>query len=83
METAPGNFAIVDYIATIGVRLAVVGVKIGIEYLRAYNLTVAGLHTYYAGADSVLVHNAGCDEWAAAFAEKNGGDVRTFTGPGG
>ena len=23
-----------------------------------YNLTVAGLHTYYAGADPVLVHNA-------------------------
>ena len=24
-----------------------------------YNLTVEGLHTYYAGADPVLVHNAG------------------------
>ena len=24
-----------------------------------YNLTVEGLHTYYVGADPVLVHNAG------------------------
>ena len=27
---------------------------------RVHNLTVAGLHTYYAGQAPVLVHNAGC-----------------------
>jgi hypothetical protein len=27
---------------------------------RVHNLTVAGLHTYYAGKAPVLVHNAGC-----------------------
>ncbi len=27
----------------------------------AYNLTVAGLHTYHVGVDGLLVHNAPCD----------------------
>jgi hypothetical protein len=50
-----------------------------------YNLTVKDLHTYYvlAGQTPVLVHNAGCDEWAATFAARNGGDIKTFVGPGG
>lgn len=41
------------------------GTKTEVEAVRAYrmvgrvfNLTVAGLHTYYAGAEPVLVHNA-------------------------
>lgn len=29
---------------------------------RVYNLTVSGLHTYYAGRAPVLVHNADCPE---------------------
>ncbi|MFJ9760304.1 polymorphic toxin-type HINT domain-containing protein [Streptomyces sp. NPDC101149] len=50
-----------------------------------YNLTVNDLHTYYvlAGNTPVLVHNAGCDQWAAKFAAKNGGEIKTFTGPDG
>ncbi|WP_051110719.1 polymorphic toxin-type HINT domain-containing protein [Longispora albida] len=50
-----------------------------------HNLTVSELHTYYvlAGSTPVLVHNAGCDEWAAKFASKNGGEIQTFHGPGG
>ncbi|MEH1164367.1 polymorphic toxin-type HINT domain-containing protein [Micromonospora sp. CPCC 205539] len=51
----------------------------------AYNLRVDGLHTYFVltGSAPVLVHNAGCDEWAAKFFKKNGGEIRTFVGPGG
>ncbi len=30
------------------------------ERARVFNLTVAGLHTYYAGREPVLVHNAHC-----------------------
>ncbi|MEE4543024.1 RHS repeat-associated core domain-containing protein [Streptomyces sp. V4-01] len=48
-----------------------------------YNLTVEDLHTYYvlAGNTPVLVHNAGCDEWAAKFQIRNGGEIKTFFGP--
>ncbi len=51
----------------------------------AYNLSVANLHTYYvlAGNTPVLVHNTGCDEWAAAFAKRSGGEIKTFVGAGG
>ncbi|GLU50522.1 polymorphic toxin-type HINT domain-containing protein [Nocardiopsis ansamitocini] len=36
---------------------------------QVYNLTVAGLHTYYiaVGGVDILVHNDGCGEWAADF----------------
>lgn len=33
-----------------------------------------------AGSTPVLVHNAGCDEWAEAFQAANGGEIRTFNG---
>jgi len=51
---------------------------------RTYNLTIDSLHTYYveAGTTPVLVHNSGCDEWAAKFAAKNGGEIHTFDGGG-
>jgi hypothetical protein len=48
VETADGGLLVVE---SIGVR---------VEDLRAFNLTVNDLHTYYAGDDEVLVHNAGC-----------------------
>ena len=35
----------------------------------------------FAGDVPVLVHNVGCDEWAAKEVSKNGGDVKSFTGP--
>jgi RHS repeat-associated protein len=41
-----------------------------------YNLTVEGLHTYYAGADPVLVHNArpgDCGKLTEAIIEPRGG----------
>ncbi|MFC6568622.1 RHS repeat-associated core domain-containing protein [Actinoplanes utahensis] len=55
------------------------------QYAASYNLTVADIHTYYvlAGDTPVLVHNAGCDEWAAAFVKRSGGEVKTFVGAGG
>jgi hypothetical protein len=64
----------------------VIGLRAGpAMYAPAHNLTVAGTHTYYvvAGSTPVLVHNTGCDEWAAAFQKANGGDVHTFRPPDG
>lgn len=40
-----------------GDRLTVESLGISEQDLTAYNLTVEGLHTYYVGAESVLVHN--------------------------
>ncbi|WP_051803121.1 RHS repeat-associated core domain-containing protein [Actinocatenispora sera] len=50
-----------------------------------YDLTIHNLHTYYVlvGIAPVLVHNSGCDEWAAEFKKQNGGEIKTFYGPGG
>lgn len=31
-----------------------------VEDVQAYNLTVADLHTYYAGDEPILVHDADC-----------------------
>ncbi|MEZ5192622.1 MAG: Hint domain-containing protein [Nocardioides sp.] len=44
-----------------GQSVVVSGVGIRAEDLTAYNLTVENVHTYFAGDDDVLVHNAGCD----------------------
>lgn len=44
-----------------GDRLTVTSVGISVQDLTAYNLTITGLHTYYAGNEPVLVYNAGCD----------------------
>lgn len=43
-----------------GDQITVAGVGISEQDLTAYNLTVAGLHTYFAGEGAVLVHNTGC-----------------------
>lgn len=64
-----------------GRQIAVAGVGIRAEDLTAYNLTVSNLHSYYAGDGAVLVHNSGCDEWAAAFAKRGGGKIKTFESP--
>ncbi|MFC8827583.1 Hint domain-containing protein [Streptomyces sp. NPDC057137] len=46
-----------------------------------YNLTVDDIHTYYAlaGATPVLVHNAGCDEFADELQQRMGGEIWTLT----
>ncbi len=41
-----------------GTLLAVAGTRIYDADVTAYNLTVDGIHTYYAGATPVLVHNS-------------------------
>lgn len=67
-----------------GHQIAVAGVGISNRDLTAYNLSIANLHTYYAGNSPVLVHNAGCDEWAADFVKRTGGeanDIKTFENP--
>lgn len=43
-----------------GDRLTVESLGISEQDLTAYNLTVEGLHTYFVGAEDVLVHNAAC-----------------------
>ena len=40
--------------------LVVASTGIRVEDVRAFNLTVNDLHTYYVGDGEVLVHNAGC-----------------------
>lgn len=40
-----------------GRELSIAGVGISSVDLTAYNLTVAGFHTYFVGDDQVLVHN--------------------------
>lgn len=55
-----------------GDRLTVTSLGISEQDLTAYNLTVDGLHTYFAGSDSVLVHNAGCMSLADALATTHG-----------
>ncbi|WBB70648.1 polymorphic toxin-type HINT domain-containing protein [Micromonospora sp. WMMD812] len=49
------------------------------------NLTVDGYQTYYIDVTgvTVLVHNAGCDEWAAEFQARVGGEIRTINPPEG
>lgn len=47
-------------VAADGPRRTVASLGISEQDLTAYNLTVASLHTYFAGDDSVLVHNTGC-----------------------
>ena len=42
-----------------GKRLTVTGLGLSEQDVTAFNLTVAGLHTYYVGSESVLVHNCG------------------------
>jgi hypothetical protein len=46
-----------------GARLSVTAVVLHEQDLTAYNLSIDGIHTYYAGDAAVLVHNTGaaCD----------------------
>ncbi|MDP9074422.1 MAG: Hint domain-containing protein [Actinomycetota bacterium] len=44
-----------------GELLAVTSAKASDEFVTAYNLTVGGIHTYYAGTTPVLVHNSCTD----------------------
>jgi hypothetical protein len=41
-----------------GTLLAVAGIRVYDRDVTAYNLTVDGIHTYYAGTTPVLVHNS-------------------------
>jgi RHS repeat-associated protein len=63
-----------------GRQVTVVGLDVRERNLTAYNLSIADLHTYFAGDDAVLVHNAGCDEWAAAFANSPE-EIKSFRSP--
>ncbi|MCX5261752.1 polymorphic toxin-type HINT domain-containing protein [Streptomyces canus] len=80
-ELAPGMTLLTDDRRT----AIVTGNRAFAHHARTYNLTIEGLHTYYvlAGKTPVLVHNAGCDEWAAKNAATNGGEIFKFFGPGG
>ncbi|MFE7135923.1 polymorphic toxin-type HINT domain-containing protein, partial [Streptomyces sp. NPDC057638] len=51
---------------------------------RTYTLTVKQLHTFYvtAGRTPVLVHNAGCDEFAEKLHQRIGGEIWTITPKG-
>ncbi|MFI6596885.1 RHS repeat-associated core domain-containing protein [Nonomuraea sp. NPDC050536] len=52
---------------------------------QVHNLTITDMHTYYvlAGGTPILVHNAGCDEWAELFQKNHGGEIKTFYPPDG
>lgn len=47
-----------------GSTLEIDSVRVYGEDLTAYNLEIAGIHTYYAGATPVLVHNSCGESWA-------------------
>ena len=56
-----------------GKWLTVTGLGLSEQDVTAFNLTVAGLHTYYVGSESVLVHNCGgMTEFAAENLGKRG-----------
>lgn len=76
IELQAGDELVTDSGESIGVER----VAVEVDDLVAYNLTVAGLHTYYAGHRPVLVHNSGCDEWAETFA-RSPNEIRTFESP--
>lgn len=56
IDLNPGDVVIAAY----GDRLSVESLGISEKDLTAYNLTVEGLHTYFVGAEDVLVRNAAC-----------------------
>ncbi|WSQ99535.1 polymorphic toxin-type HINT domain-containing protein [Streptomyces sp. NBC_01210] len=64
-----------------GTTVAVAGNRAFDRHARTYNLTVDDLHTYYvlAGGTPVLVHNAGCDDFADKLQAKIGGEIYTLT----
>jgi hypothetical protein len=52
-----------------GARLSVTAVVLHEQDLIAYNLSIEGIHTYYAGDAAVLVHNKTCSVEATSIAE--------------
>jgi hypothetical protein len=56
IDLKPGDVVLSDR----GDQIKVTNLKTSQQDLTAYNLTVAGLHTYYVGNKPVLVHNAKC-----------------------
>ncbi len=56
IDLKPGDVVLSDR----GDQIKVTNLKTTQQDLTAYNLTVAGLHTYYVGDKPVLVHNADC-----------------------
>ncbi|MBU4187202.1 MAG: hypothetical protein KJ817_03290 [Actinobacteria bacterium] len=59
-----------------GDQVVVAGVGISEQDLTAYNLTVAGLHTYFVGKANILVHNQG---EACPIAAESADDVAQVT----
>ncbi len=56
IDLKPGDVVLSDR----GDQIKVTNLKTSQQDLTAYNLTVAGLHTYYVGDKPVLVHNTEC-----------------------
>ena len=68
-----------------GSTLQVTAVRVYGEDLTAYNLEIAGIHTYYAGETPVLVHNS-CgpdvdDSFQFASGGRGGANVKNLVGP--
>jgi RHS repeat-associated protein len=59
-----------------GTLLAVSATRVYDEDVTAYNLTVDGIHTYYAGTTPVLVHNS-CGEipWSSSSVGRAAGEL--------
>ena len=63
--TKAGDLRVGEQIATAGDRrITVTGLTTSSADLTAYNLQINQIHTYYAGATPVLVHNS-CDDYIA------------------
>jgi hypothetical protein len=56
------------------------------HFAQAFDLTVSGFHTFYVeddGGNQILVHNVGCDEFAAELQQQIGGRIHSFVPPAG
>jgi hypothetical protein len=54
-----------------GQLLAVANIRSYDENVTAYNLTVNGIHTYYAGVTPILVHNSCIDPSTVRFSQSS------------
>ncbi|WP_182920370.1 DNRLRE domain-containing protein [Nocardioides cavernaquae] len=70
-----------------GQAVQIEGLAVSINDLTAYNLTVADLHTYHVGTDSILVHNHKCEpggltrlskSFAKQLTKRHGTDPEAF-----
>ncbi|MBP5890919.1 polymorphic toxin-type HINT domain-containing protein [Streptomyces scabiei] len=63
-----------------GDTVIVTGNRAYTRHATTYNITVDDLHTYYvlAGRTPVLVHNAGCDDFADVLQREIGGEIWTL-----